>query len=192
MLELTSLLEDIGLYRAAAHALDVEELSVFRRLQRTAEWEGGDTCILKFWYSEIRPPAAPPACLTHVQLTSAKDRGELRGAKTVFCVPNDQWIVVQGPKYHEPNWIDPVAAKLANLDLWAGGGEIPFGGFSYKLLVCTARLQAVIEFGRMTHPSHREIASAMFEIAASLGSEHHSAVDAFLDLWLRELRLLGM
>jgi hypothetical protein len=191
MLELTSLLENVGLYRASADVLGVKELDVFSRVQGDTGQEAGDMCVLKFWYSEIKPPAAPPACLVHVQLASAKNRAELPGTRTVMCIPDAQSVVVQGPVHREPGWNDPVAATLTNLDLWSGGGEIPFGGFSYKILVCTTHLRTVIKLGRTIHPSRRAIVSAMFEVATSLGTDRHPVVDAFLDLWGRELRSLG-
>jgi hypothetical protein len=190
MFQLPSLLENIALYQAAADALGVKELDVCSRVQNEGARVPGDTCVLKLWYSEIKPPTASPACLAHVLLASAKNRAEVRGARTVMCIPDGQLVLVQGPVDREPGWSDPVADAVARLDIWSGGGEIPFGGFSYRVVVCTTHVRSAMRFARAVHPSRRAIASAMFEVATSLGSCRHPVLSTFLDLWSRELHSL--
>lgn len=191
MFELTSAIDNIGLYRASVELLGVKGLDVFSRVHSENGQGTSDACVVKSWYSEITPPAAPPACLAHVELASAKNRAEVLGAKTVACIPDSGSVVVQGPVTRGPNWNDPVATALTHLDVWSGGGNIPFGGFGYKLLIRTTHLRAVLAFGRTAHPSRRAIACAMLEVATSLGSSGAPAVGAFLDLWARDIRSLG-
>lgn len=176
---------DPRLRKSVEQAVGLEELRAGRHILRNAQRQKvGEMIVRKVWAAQVRPPAAPAACLASVvcdQQTTLILTVAEAGVDSEGLVPA---LLRLGPE-----WFDPVAEVLSALDLWSGGNEIPFGGYSYSVYVDTAQLRAVVRFGNPRCPRRIALQDALLEVGRLfVTADTGRSVRAFLDRWEAALR----